>query len=58
MDVGAVGACSACDSKSVFGVELVNEIVEMLKTTGGETDFADPIETLAAAGEIAALLRY
>ena len=42
----------------MFEVDVVNEIVEMLKLTGAETDFADPIQTLMDAGEIAALLRY
>ncbi len=58
LDVGAVEACSACGSGSLFEVDVVNEIVEMLKLTGARADFADPIETLAEAGDIAALLRY
>ena len=58
LDVGAVETCSACGSTSLFQVDVVNEIVEMLKLTGAEADFADPIETLAEAGNIAALLRY
>jgi peptide chain release factor subunit 1 len=58
LDLGAVKTCSACDSKSLFEVDVVNEIVEMLKLSGAETDFADPIQTLVDAGEIAALLRY
>lgn len=58
LDTGPVDACSSCGSESLFAVDVVNEIVEMLKMTGAEVDFADPIETLTAAGEIAALLRY
>jgi peptide chain release factor subunit 1 len=58
LDVGAVEACSACGASSVFEVGVVNEIVEMLKRTGAEVDFAEPIDTLANAGEIAAFLRY
>ena len=50
--------CPACGSASVFAVDAVNEIVEMLKLTGAEADFADEIDTLAQAGHIAALLRY
>ncbi len=53
-----VEACPACGSTSVFAVDAVNEIVEMLKLTGAEADFADEIDTLAQAGHIAALLRY
>ena len=30
----------------------------MLKLTGAEVDFADPIHTLTEAGRIGALLRY
>jgi peptide subunit release factor 1 (eRF1) len=57
---GVVEACSACGSKSLFKVDVVNEIVEMLEQTGADTDFVDPIQiqTLIDAGEIAALLRY
>ncbi|MFQ6092363.1 MAG: Vms1/Ankzf1 family peptidyl-tRNA hydrolase [bacterium] len=58
LDVGAVETCSACGSKSLFEIDVVNEIVEMLKLSGAEADFADPIESLAEAGQIAALLRY
>ncbi len=58
LDATVVETCSACGSSSVYEVDVVNEIVERLKQTGAETDFADPIDTLTAAGEIAALLRY
>lgn len=58
LDVGAAETCSACGSKSLFEIDMVNEIVEMLKLSGAEVDFADPIQTLVDAGEIAALLRY
>jgi peptide subunit release factor 1 (eRF1) len=58
LDLGALESCSACGSKSLFEVDVVNEIVEMLKLTGATADFADPIDTLVEAGEIAALLRY
>ncbi len=58
LDVGAVETCSACGSRSLFEVDVVNEIVELLKLSGADADFADPIPTLAKSGEIAALLRY
>ena len=58
LEIGAVEACSACGSKSLFEIDVVNEIVEMLERSGAEADFADPIPTLVEAGEIAALLRY
>jgi len=58
LDLAAVETCSTCGSKSLFEIDVVNEIVEMLKLSGAETDFADPIQTLVDAGDIAALLRY
>ena len=58
LQTGAAQKCAACGSRSLFEVEMVNEIVELLKTSGAETDFADPIATLSECGHIAALLRY
>jgi len=58
LEIGAVETCSACGATSLFKVGVVNEIVEMLERSGAEADFADPIDTLIEAGEIAALLRY
>ena len=53
-----LSSCPAGGSASVFAVDVVNEIVELLKQSGADTDFADAIETLTESGEIAALLRY
>ncbi len=53
-----VQRCEGCGSTSVFAVELVNEICELISRTGGTVDFVDPIASLAEAGRIAALLRY
>ena len=58
LDAGAVEACSACGSDSVFEVDLVNEIAELCELTGARIDFTDPIDTLTEAGRIAAHLRY
>ncbi|MFC1890058.1 hypothetical protein ACFL4G_09900, partial [Thermodesulfobacteriota bacterium] len=58
LEAAAVEGCTACGSKSLFTVDMVNEIVEMLELTGASADFADPIPTLTGAGGIAALLRY
>lgn len=55
---GTPDACAECGSASVFPVDLVNEIVEMLEKTGAAVDFADTIPSLTEAGGIAALLRY
>ena len=57
-EIGVVQVCSGCGSRSLFKIGVVNELVEMLHLTGAEVDFAEPIETLREAGEIAALLRY
>ncbi len=58
LEAGTPGKCGGCGSESVFEVDLVNEIVEMLKQSGATVDFADPIPSLTEAGGIAALLRY
>lgn len=55
---GPAMTCTACGSTSLYAVDLVNEIVEMLKLTGATVDFADPIPSLTEAGDIAALLRF
>jgi len=58
LDLGEREVCSACGSESLFDVDVVNEIVEMLHRSGAEADFTDSIKTLDEAGKIAALLRY
>ena len=58
LEAGAPKKCGGCASESLFEVDLVNEIVEMLEQTGATVDFADPIPSLTEAGGIAALLRY
>ena len=58
LEIGVAQRCSGCGSESLFRIGVVNEIVEMLKLSGAEVDFADQIEALEEAGEIAALLRY
>jgi len=58
LDLGAVPACPACGSASLFPTGLVNAVVELVTRAGGQVDFADPIPTLVEAGEIGALLRY
>jgi len=50
--------CDGCGSESLFEIDLVNEIVEMLEKSGATVDFAEPIPSLSDAGGIAALLRY
>ena len=53
-----VEKCTACGSCSVYPVDIVNEICEILHCTGAEADFVDPAVTLTEAGQIAAFLRY
>ncbi len=55
---GRPETCYACGAKDLFGVDLVNELVELLATTSAEADFTDPFDGLAEAGHVAALLRY
>lgn len=55
---GKRDACARCGSDSVFDVDLINEIVELLTLTSASCDFADPITTLTESGGIAASLRY
>jgi peptide subunit release factor 1 (eRF1) len=56
--VGTPGVCPSCSSQSLFEVDMVNEIVELLALTGAEADFVDAIPGLSAVGDVAALLRY
>jgi peptide chain release factor subunit 1 len=55
---GAPAACPKCGSQSVFKIDLINEIIELLASSGAEADFVDPIPGLTEVGDIAALLRY
>lgn len=50
--------CPACKSNSVFEVDLVNELVELLAMTGGSVDFVNPLVGLTDGGDVAAWLRY
>jgi hypothetical protein len=50
--------CPVCDSEDVFTEDLINELVELLETSGGATEFSDPMPGLTDAGDVAALLRY
>ena len=50
--------CPRCKSTSVFAVDLVNELVELLATTSARAEFTDPMPALGEAGGVAALLRW
>jgi len=50
--------CPRCGSASLFEVDAVEELVELVELQGGYTDFVDPIETLVDCGCAGALLRY
>ncbi len=56
--IDSVQVCSECNSKSLFEVDAINELVELVEQQSGKTEFADPIETLVDCGCIGALLRY
>ena len=53
-----VATCPDCQSKSLFQIDLINEITELVKQYGGGIDFTDTIESLTDAGQIGALLRF
>ena len=50
--------CTSCGSESLYDVDYVNEIVELVLQSGGKVIFSDPIPELDKAGKIAAYLRY
>ena len=58
LSAGEPERCPVCGSDSVFEVDLVNELVELVAAGDGETEFADPIPGLSEFGDVAALLRY
>lgn len=55
---GTPETCQICGSKSVFQVDLVDELVRLMETTSARVEIADPIPGLTKAGHVAALLRY
>jgi peptide subunit release factor 1 (eRF1) len=55
---GDLETCAICGSESVFAVDLINEIVELVKLTSAKIEFADEIQGLKEVGDVAALLRY
>lgn len=55
---GTPRTCQQCGSADVFGVDLVEALVERAARTGAETEFTDPSPALAEVGHVAALLRY
>ena len=55
---GAPERCPQCGGESVYKVDLVNELVELLALTSAEAEFADPMPGLDEVGHVAALLRY
>lgn len=50
--------CPGCGSDSLFEVDPLNELIEILASTSAEVDLADEIPELSEVGGIAALLRY
>ncbi|HPQ39229.1 MAG TPA: Vms1/Ankzf1 family peptidyl-tRNA hydrolase [bacterium] len=56
--ISAPETCPHCGSDSLFPVDAVEELVELVDLHGGQTDFVDPVDTLTACGGIGALLRY
>jgi peptide chain release factor subunit 1 len=58
VNVGKLERCPECGSASVFSVDLVNEVVELLSRTSALMEFAENIKGLEEVGNIAAILRY
>lgn len=56
--IESLEVCSTCNSTSLYQVDAVNELVELVVRQSGETEFVDPIDTLVESGSIGALLRY
>jgi len=50
--------CSGCKLNSVFAVDLVNELVELLALSSAAAEFVEPLPGLSDAEDVAALLRY
>lgn len=50
--------CPACRSNSVFAVDLVNELIELLALSSATAEFVEPLAGLSDEGDVAALLRY
>jgi hypothetical protein len=50
--------CPRCKSTSVFAVDLVNELVQLLATTSARAEFSDALPGLEEVGDVAALLRW
>ena len=55
---GTPQTCQSCGSKSVFEVDLVDELSRLMELTSASVDFVDPIEGLTKVGHVGALLRY
>ena len=58
LNIGLVESCQACGSRSLYEVEVFNEILDMVYLSGGAAYFTDQIQTLTDSGGIAAHLRY
>ena len=58
LSIGVPENCPDCGLPSLFKVDLVNELVEILSLINATADFVDPIPGLSDVGDIAALLRY
>ncbi|MEX2535065.1 MAG: Vms1/Ankzf1 family peptidyl-tRNA hydrolase [Trueperaceae bacterium] len=52
------GDCPVCQSDSLFTVDLVEELVELMLLSNAEPEFTDAIGGLSKSGDVAALLRY
>ncbi len=55
---GTPQTCQICGSRSVFRLDLIDELARLAELTSASIDFVEPIDGLSQAGDVAALLRY
>lgn len=55
---GTPDTCQNCGSKSVFELDLIDELTKRAELTGAHTEYSDEISGLTSAGHIAAFLRW
>lgn len=55
---GTPQTCQSCGSRSLFQVDLVDELVRLVEQTSGEVDFVHEIPGLTKVGGVAAMLRW
>lgn len=55
---GTPETCQSCGSRSVFQVDLIDELTKQAERTSARTEYSDEMSGLTEAGHVAALLRW